>query len=105
MADFDGCTAEHKLAAIVNRCKASVSVEFNDHTINYQTVAEQLADPFYDGQFDDTADDVKAEMAERNTMIAVRAYPDTPIGSYVIYHWSLHAALDEMLAVLGLDRD
>jgi hypothetical protein len=39
-------------------------------------------------------------MVEKDQMVMIQAYPKTPIGFYVVYHWDLESAIDEMLAVI-----
>lgn len=93
MSDLD-----KKLEELVRLCKGSVTVEFNDHTTNYQTVADCLAANF-GGRYDDIDDRVKAEMIKHSRIVEVQFYPHTPIGFYVIVHYDLNEALDEALEI------
>ncbi len=39
-------------------------------------------------------------MIETDTVVEVFVYPSTPVGSYVVYHHDLTAALTQMLRTL-----
>ncbi len=89
-----------KLKELLSRCKCGVFLTVNEHRDYYQSVAQRLADlserecpPTY-------TDDVRDGMIKADTIIEVQFYPDTPIGSYVVLHHDLDAALDEALACL-----
>ena len=90
-----------KLNELFNLCAASVTVTHNEHKGIYQTVDEFLNDQ---EQFTherlDIDPDVRKFMIERNTMITLHAYPNTPIGFYTVYHWDLLAAVDQMIDII-----
>ena len=41
-------------------------------------------------------------MIETDTIVEIHIYPDTPIGSYIIFDASLDTALDRAMDCLGL---
>ncbi len=45
--------------------------------------------------------EVRKAMIDKNIIIDLKFYPDTPIGSYSIYHYDLDMALDEALSCFG----
>jgi hypothetical protein len=87
-----------KLQQLMSRCKCGVHLQVNGHRDVYQSVAERL------DQYEalagglELADEVRQKMIEKDTIIDLQFYPDTPIGSYSIYHYDLDAALDQALA-------
>lgn len=87
-----------KIERLVDLCEAEVAIICNEHTGQYETVKRRLIDCA--DLYSDIPPDVKAEMIRRNTMFVVYAYPDTPIGSYKVAHWSLDAALDLVLSAI-----
>ena len=88
-----------KLDKIVSLCKGSVNITFNDHTTNYSTVEEELQQNHFN-RYDDISEDVKKEMIRRNTMVEVQCYDQTPVGFFLVVHYDLDKALDDMLETL-----
>lgn len=86
-----------RIARIVDHCKADVSIEWNQHRQNYHRPSEEVDLLDYDVPLV-----IQGEMDARNTMVVIHAYPDTPNSSYVVAHWDLAAALDEMWKALDL---
>ena len=100
MADIAGA-----IAALVAQCKGEVTITFNEHRNNYQTVAQLVNAPYYDDQFADVAPDVLAEMKALNAMVSVQCYPDSPVGFVVVMHHDLVTALDEMTVLIREDAE
>ena len=46
---------------------------------------------------DDISKDVLQKMIEKDTIIELTFYPDTPVGSYIIYGYDLDLVLDEAI--------
>ena len=90
-----------KLKELFELCKASVTVNYNQHKDFYQSVESYLnAQERYndDPMIPDAI--IRKEMIERNQMVCIQAYPNTPIGFYLVYHWDLDTAIDEMLEAI-----
>lgn len=89
-----------KLKQLLARCKCGVFLTVNEHRDYYQTAEYALTEK--DGYEcpPDIAPDVRTEMIRTDTIIQLQFYPDTPIGSYDVYHHDLDAALDDALACL-----
>lgn len=87
-----------KLKELLNRCKCGVFVTVNEHRDYYEPAEKHVEDAMSMECPPEIADDVRAEMIARDTIIKVHFYPDTPIGSYEVWHYDLDAALDESLA-------
>jgi hypothetical protein len=83
------------LNELISRCKCGVFVTVNEHRDYYQSAADALIER--DGYECPPRIDpaVRAEMIRLNTVVRLQFYPDTPIGSYEIYHYDLDAALAE----------
>lgn len=86
-----------KLKELLSRCKCSVSLAVNDHRDYYQTAEESLGELACRECPPHISDEVRQKMIELDTVVHVQFYPDTPIGSYSIYHYDLDMALDEAL--------
>ena len=87
-----------KFKELVRLCAASVEISVNDHRDIYKTVSDYL--------IEDDASEIQAsvleEMVKRDTIVKIQAYPHTPIGFYVVYHYDIDKAMDIMLnAVKG----
>ena len=93
----------NKLAQIQQKCKCSVSININRYKDYYQTIQEGIDD--VNQMLRSSGDNLLSQemvnkMIEHNTIIDLQFYPDTPIGSYTIYHYDLEMALDEALKIL-----
>ena len=89
-----------KLKTLLARCKCGVFLTVNQHRDYYQSASDKMEELDCRECPPQVAADVRATMIERDTIIELQFYPDTPIGSYSIYHYDLDAALDQALACL-----
>lgn len=90
-----------KLYELWELCAGSVTLTHNEHLDYYQMVEDYLNEQERNmGEPLDIEPYVRKFMIERDKMITLRAYPDTPIGFYVVYHWDFMAAVDQMLAIV-----
>ena len=97
-----GSTPVDKLKELAASCACGVYVTINEYRDYYKTAEEHLAD--LESCSDDSIVDpiIRAEMINRDTVIAVQFYPGTPIGFVRVYHYDLDAALDEALRLRKL---
>lgn len=92
-----------KLKELFELCEASVTISHNEHKNLYETVdyflhdRERISDTELDA-------DIRKIMIEKDQTVIVQAYPKTPIGFYVVYHWDLESAIDEMLDAVKKDK-
>lgn len=91
------------LAELAARCKCGIYVEVNAHRDYYQSAEEELASERYAPDADDIPADIRTEMVATNTIVRVQAYPRTPIGFYVTYHYDVDKAITEMHALLDAE--
>lgn len=49
-------------------------------------------------------DSIRKTMIDTDTIIDLQFYPDTPIGSYSVYHYDIDMAIDEALECLGIEK-
>jgi hypothetical protein len=87
-----------KLKRLLSLCKCSVSVTVNAHRDYYETAAKALEDAKRMECPPEIDDDVRAQMIATDTIVDIQFYPDTPIGSYHVWHYDLDAALDQCLS-------
>lgn len=86
-----------ELKELLSRCKCGVFITVNQHRDYYQFVTQKLEEIDCLEDPPDISKEVRAKMIEADTIIEIQFYPDTPIGSYSVYHWDLDMALDEAL--------
>jgi hypothetical protein len=72
-----------------------LSIECHDNRGSYRSVKEWLLDGLFDDD-DFPTPEVKAEAIAKDRLITVRCYPSTPVGSYVVCHHDLAAAIEIM---------
>ena len=89
-----------KLKQLLARCKCGVFLTVNEHRDYYRSVAYTLDQIACRECPPEIEDGVRAKMIETDTIVELQFYPDTPVGSYSIYHHDLDAALDEALQCL-----
>lgn len=89
-----------KLKDLLSRCKCGVFLTVNEHRDYYNTAAKALeAAKGYECP-PTIEPDVEAKMIENDTIVVLQFYPDTPIGSYEVWHYDLDAALEIALRCL-----
>ena len=81
------------LAKLMERCKCGIHLAINEHRDEYLTVQQQL--DWFDrlGCPPEISEEVRAGILKDGTIVNLIFYPDTPIGSYQIVHYSLDEAL------------
>lgn len=87
-----------KLKAIYELCEAEVTISYNEHKSFYETVGQ-----FLSNRKDLIAGidvEVLKKMIDLDQMVCIQAYQRTPIAFYLVYHWDVEAAIDEMFAIL-----
>jgi hypothetical protein len=94
-------TTLDKLQELINRCRCGVYVSVNEHRDVYQTAQQRILEWRDECQDSDIPAEVLNTMIERNTIVEVQFYPDTPIGFYRVRHYDLESALD--IALDGLE--
>lgn len=90
-----------KLKELFDLCKATVHINYNENLDLYLNVEDFLAaqEQYVDDPLAIDAE-VRKIMVEKNQMITIQAFPNTPIGFFIVYHWDLEAAVNEMLDIL-----
>lgn len=84
-----------KFKELVSLCKASVEISVNDHRDYHETVEQHLNEL----EIEDIDKEIFDEMVKRDTLVKVQAYPRTPIGFFVIYHYDIESAIDIALDI------
>lgn len=84
-----------KLQELISLCKASISIDINNHKSSYETIEQYVSD--------DAAEidsEVLAEMIKRDIVFRLQVYPNTPIGFFVIYHYDIDLAIIEAIEII-----
>jgi len=90
----------NKLNKLKNLCKGEVIITFNEHRSSYQTVKEELID-YYQGYEVDTS--VFKEMINRDEMICIRFYPNTPLNFTTVLHYDIDMAIDKCIEYFDME--
>ena len=89
-----------KLKTLMDRCRCGVHLTINEHR-NYYETAKQTLEELDTMECPPEIDpDVRRVMIETDTIVSLYFYPDTPVGSYAVYHYDVDAALALALACL-----
>lgn len=91
-----------KLNKLIKCCKGSVNLDINSHKDSYETVEQYFKNPILSEYLEDVENDVYLKMIELDTIIELIFYPDTPIGSYAIYHYDIEKAIDIAMKTLNI---
>ena len=100
-----------KIQELVYLCSGSVTISINDHRSHYQSIEEEIEEvaiiggESYVDLFEEIGRDVVQEMINRNQMVKIQFYPNTPIGFYMVYHWDVEKALDKCLDILNPEKE
>jgi len=96
----EGGDQMNKLQMLMSMCKRSVHITANNHRNDYESAEEFFLRTESNGCSYDIEPVIKRVMIEKDTIIELIFYPDTPIGFHSIYHYDLEMALDEALECL-----
>lgn len=91
----------NKLENLARMCKASVSVTYNEHITNHESV-EKYLDYLVPNLVDKMPKD-KGLMIENNRVVEVHFYPDTPVGFYHLVGYDIDKLLDEAIEIVRED--
>jgi len=93
----------NKLKELLSKCKASVSITVNQHRDYYQSVEEHIEEQALIDEelIDEIGKEVYEEMKKTNTIVEIQAYPNTPVGSYRLFHYDIDKAIDIMLSCVN----
>jgi hypothetical protein len=85
---------EDELKRLLKGEFTNIILDYNDHSVNYQTAMDYYTDPRYhkDSSFNPWISNAEKKKAlENNSVWCLTVYPDTPIGSYQLKASSLDA--------------
>lgn len=83
---------------LLSLCKCSVSLTVNGHRDFYETVEQHFLDN--EEELEEIESEVYEKMKELNTIVCVQAYPDTPIGFFVVYHYDINEAVKMVIEAI-----
>jgi len=87
----------NKLKKLISLCKGGVYLTINKHKDYYLTAQQQIND-MRDNELAEIQESIKTKMIETDTIVELIFYPDSPVGSYGIYHYDVDCALEEALS-------
>ncbi len=83
-----------KIKKLTDVCKGGFSIEVNPHSGTYESIEEYLGDEIKNN--DISAEDL-SRVIKSNTLICVQAYPNTPVGFYLIFDDDVEKAIDRII--------
>ena len=86
------------LKLLADLCKGDVALFINEHRSDYQSIEEYFISNSYMDL--DIAGSRKKEIIEKDFFVQLIVYPDTPVGSYSIYHYDIDLAIKEALDIV-----
>jgi hypothetical protein len=91
-----------KLKKLLQSCKCGIYITINQHRDYYQSAEEYLKEKIKNTLIDksEIKDSIYKTMIEKNTIIELQFYPNTPISFYRILHFDLNEILNEALILL-----
>jgi hypothetical protein len=92
------------LKELFSLCKGSVTVSYNEHKDSYRDVEAWVEAMNLINVLEDEDQDVLAICAERDDLVNVVAYPDTPIGFYNCYHYDVEEAVKTVIKAIKEER-
>lgn len=91
----------NSIESLVSRCKCGIHLTVNEHRDYYDSAEKTFADLRNRGLWDHETDpEIVRKMIETDTIVCLQFYPETPIGFYRVYHWSVSEAIKEALEIL-----
>jgi hypothetical protein len=93
-------TREKVMERLMELCKCSLTIRVNEHRRDYMDVKEMLAE--LDGMEcpAEVGVNIRNEMIRTDSFISIRAYTDTPVGFYEVYHYDLGEAIKDMIELI-----
>lgn len=82
-----------KLKELASLCKAGIEISINDHKSYYESVEQYVNEE----ERDDIEEDVFNEMINRDTVVKIKTYAESPVSFFVVYHYDIDMAIDIML--------
>lgn len=77
----------------------SYEIKFNSFKLNYEKVED------YINRLEESGEEInykiKQEIIDRDSLIEISIYPDTPIGHYDIIHYDLGLAVNKMMYIIS----
>jgi len=87
---------------LISICKCSVVLTSNDHKDVYETVEDYFKDSDID--ISNISEDVMKGMIEKDTIIELQCYVNTPIGFYISYHYDVDTLIKLMIKTIENER-
>ena len=89
-----------KFKELVSLCKSSVRISVNEHKDYHESVEQHINEE----NIKDIDIEIFEQMINRDIIIRVQAYPDTPSGFFLVYHYDIDEAIDIALEAVKNNR-
>lgn len=89
---------------LIKKCKCGIYLEINEHKDSYTQIEKAIKNineiGILNGEKETISEKLAKEMVEKDRIISLQFYPDTPIGSYQIYGTEYREVIKEALEIL-----
>lgn len=88
-----------KLRELISLCKCEVSITINQHKNSYTTAEQEMNEGICKEDFAEIDPEIREVMIEKDKIICIQFYTNTPVGFYVVYHHNIDLAMDEAIHI------
>ncbi len=92
---------QSNISKLSELCKWSYTIDYNSHIDRYQSVEQYINELISIGSLDDEDIDNKVlqRMINDNKIVEIH-YHCNSVGSYILYHYDIDLAIEELLKIL-----
>ncbi len=96
-------TATQQLAWLIANT-VSLSIDVNDQATIYRTLAQHFDDDLCDRNEYGKDPEIRAECLRTGQLVEIWCYPDTPVGSFKVFHFDIEQAIAAMFHAVTAHR-
>lgn len=85
------------LKDLIKKVNCNLTIEVNNHKTYYQTAEDYLQDEYHKDFLSEIDKEVYEKMIEKDSIIEIQIYPNTPISFFKIYHFDIDEAIDQAI--------
>jgi hypothetical protein len=93
-----------KFKELMKQCKCGIFLKVNEHRDYYQSTKECIEE-INSSEAGEIDEETAKDLIEKDLIITLQFYPDTPVGFYIIYGTDIDKILDEALKTLKNERN
>jgi hypothetical protein len=90
-----------KVKKLMVGCKCGVYISVNEHKDYYESAKQYIAKAIENIYYPEDTDQItKDKMESMDSIVKIQFYPETPVGFYNVWSYSLDDALDSAISIL-----